>query len=541
MLALVSHPHSGLKWRVMNDKSTKDSRVETLSELPVEVTYESGSAPSPRPRAGLYPFTRGVHETMYRGKPWTMRQYAGFGTASEANERYHFLLKQGTTGLSVAFDLPTQMGRDSDHPLAAGEVGKVGVAISTVEDMERLLAGIPLESVSISMTINATAAILLGFLLVVAERRGVPWDKLNGTIQNDILKEYIARGTYIYPPRPALRIVTDIFSFCSRNVPKWNTINVSGYHIREAGSTAVEEVAFTLADGIAYVEAAIAAGLPVDQFAPRVAFFFNCQIDFLEEVSKFRAARTLWAEIMRDRFGAKDPKSMMLRFHTQTAGSSLTAQQPLNNVVRTTIEAMAAVFGGTQSLHTNSYDEALCLPSPESVTLALRTQQIIAHESGIASSVDPFGGSYLVESWTDRIISEARERIALIDRMGGMLAAIEQGYPQGEIERSAYRFQQRVESGSLTVVGVNRYKVQEDAEVEIQRMDPKGEAEQCERLRTVRASRDRSAFESAMSALRSGVGCGDNLMGLIVGAIRAGATLGEISDLLRGEFGEYHP
>jgi len=510
----------------------------TPSGIQLQASYGQGHQP-PEPPPGEYPYTRGVHASMYRGKLWTMRQYAGFGTAAEANARYRYLLQQGTTGLSVAFDLPTQMGRDSDHPIAKGEVGKVGVAISSVADMHALLDQIPLEKISLSMTINATAAILLGMVLVVAEQRGIPWSSLNGTIQNDVLKEYIARGTYIFPPTQALRIVTDIFGYCSREVPQWNTINVSGYHIREAGSTAVEEVAFTLADGIAYVEAALSAGLSVDSFAPRVAFFFNCHNDFLEEVAKFRAARRMWAKIMRERFGAKDPRSMMLRFHTQTAGSSLTAQQPFNNIVRTTIQALAAVCGGTQSLHTNSYDEALCLPSEESATIALRTQQVIAHESGIAAVADPLGGSYAIEALTDEIEKQANLRIARIDSLGGMLKAIEQGYPQGEIERSAYEYQQAIESKAQIVVGVNSFVIGDEEAPPIYRMDPKGEAQQCARLAELRGARDAEKVTKELTELRSAAKGGSNIMPHVVASLRVNATLGEISDVLRGEFGEF--
>jgi methylmalonyl-CoA mutase N-terminal domain/subunit len=477
---------------------------------------------------------------MYRGRVWTMRQYAGFGSAEDTNQRYHFLLNQGITGLSVAFDLPTQMGRDPDHALARGEVGRVGVSIATIDDMERLFQGISLEDVSISMTINATAAILLGFLLVLAERRGVPWSALRGTIQNDILKEYIARGTYIYPPRPAMRIVTDIFSFCAREVPQWNTISISGYHIREAGSTAVEEVAFTLADGIAYVEAALARGLSVDAFAPRLAFFFNCHNNFLEEIAKFRAARRLWASIMKERFGAKDEKSMMMRFHTQTAGSSLTAQQPQNNIVRTTIQALAAVLGGTQSLHTNGFDEALGLPTEESARLALRTQQVIAEESGVTAAADPLGGSYLIESWTDAIEQAARERLTTIDAMGGMLAAIEQRYPQGEIENSAYEAQCAIEKGESVVVGVNKYVDTTPDSTPVQTINPKVEREQVSRVAAFRAARDSAGAQQALNALKGAAEGDGDVMTPVVECIRKSCTLGEISDVLRGVFGEYH-
>ncbi len=514
--------------------------ISTISGLEVRPLYTPGDVgKGALGRPGEYPFTRGVHETMYRKRLWTMRQYAGFGTAAEANARYRYLLSQGTTGLSVAFDLPTQMGRDPGHPLSKGEVGKVGVSIASIEDMEILLQEIPIEKISISMTINATAAILLAFLLAVAKRRGVPWKVLNGTIQNDILKEYIARGTYIYPPTPALRIVTDIFEFCSKEVPQWNTISISGYHIREAGSTAVQELAFTLADGIAYVEAALARGLKVDDFAPRLAFFFNCHNDFLEEVAKFRAARRMWARIMKKRFKAKDPRSMMLRFHTQTAGSSLTAQQPLNNVVRTTIQALAAVCGGTQSLHTNSYDEALGLPTTESATLALRTQQIIAHESGIGNSADPLGGSYLIESFTDRLESETLRLIDEIDGRGGMVAAIEERFPQGEIERSAYLYQRSIESGERVVVGVNKFDSHGDRIPEVQKLDPKGEQESVARIRRIIEERDEKSVSKVLSDLRHAASTNRNLMLPIVAAAESFATLGEIADVLREQFGVY--
>lgn len=529
----------------MTDETDKERRAEfvTPSGLPVERVYGPADV---RPdiaaslgAPGEFPYTRGIHRTMYRGRTWTMRQYAGFGTAEEANARYHFLLRQGTTGLSVAFDLPTQMGRDSDHSLARGEVGRVGVAISSVRDMEVLLDGIPLDQVSISMTINATAMILLAMVAVVAERRGVPLAALRGTVQNDILKEYIARGTYIYPPGPALRLVTDLLSHCAEHIPQWNTISISGYHIREAGSTAVDEIAFTLADAIAYVDAARRAGLAVDRIGPRLAFFFNCHLNFLEEVAKFRAARRLWATIMRDRFGAKDARSQMLRFHTQTAGSSLTAQQPLNNVVRTTVEAMAAVFGGTQSLHTNGYDEALGLPTEESALLALRTQQILASETGIADSVDPLAGSYLVESWTDRLEQAARVQIERIDQLGGMVAAIEQGFPQREIDRAAYQTQMRIEKGDLPVVGVNVNAIADERDRPAQRLDPQGEARQCARLGELRAKRDRVKTEQALASVRAAAAGTANLMPLVMNALRADATLGEIAEVLRGVFGEY--
>lgn len=509
--------------------------------MTIREVYDSSEArPRSDERPGEYPYTRGIHRSMYRGKVWTMRQYAGFGSAAETNARYHFLLKQGITGLSVAFDLPTQMGRDPDHLVARGEVGRVGVSIATLDDMDRLFQGIKLEDVSISMTINATASTLLAFLIVLAERRGVPLTSLRGTTQNDILKEYIARGTYIYPPRPGMRLVTDIFSYCAKHVPNWNTISVSGYHIREAGSTAVEEVAFTLADGIAYVDAALKRGLKVDDFAPRVAFFFNCHNNFLEEVAKFRAARRMWARIMRERFGAQDPRSMMLRFHTQTAGSSLTAQQPHNNVVRTTVQALAAVLGGTQSLHTNGFDEALGLPTEQSAQLALRTQQIIAEESGVTASADPLGGSYLVESMTDWLESEAQRRIDKIDSMGGMLSAIEQRYPQGEIESSAYEAQRAIEQGSSVVVGVNRYCEQSRGEApSVLRIDPKGEGDQVARIAAYRAGRDSTKAAGSLSSLEAVARSDAELMPAIVECVRSSCTLGEISDALRRVFGEY--
>ncbi len=520
----------------------RKERFETASELPIKTIYKPEDLTLNREEsAGSYPYTRGIHESMYRGRLWTMRQYAGFGTAAEANARYRYLLSQGTTGLSIAFDLPTQMGRDSDHALAKGEVGKVGVAVSTVEDMEILLSEIPLDQVSISMTINSTAAILLGMVLVVAERRKIPWNKLRGTIQNDTLKEYIARGTYIYPPKPALRIVSDIFEFCAASVPEWNTISISGYHIREAGSTAVQELAFTFADGIAYVESALKRNLKIDDFAPRLAFFFNCHNDFLEEIAKFRAARRIWAKIMKERFKAKDERSLMLRFHTQTAGSSLTAQQPLNNIARTTVQALAAVLGGTQSLHTNSYDEALGLPTEESATVALRTQQLLAFESGVADAVDPLGGSYLIEAWTDRFEKEVFKQLEYIDSLGGMLEAIEQGYPQAEIERSAYNYQRSIEERSRIVVGVNDFMVNNEEQRPIQKLDPKGEAEQVKRLGLIRNARNKGKAESAGKELGKIAQCNENLMPGILNALRSSLTLGEISDIFRASFGEYRP
>jgi methylmalonyl-CoA mutase N-terminal domain/subunit len=469
-----------------------------------------------------------------------MRQYAGFGTARESNERYRYLLSQGQSGLSVAFDLPTQIGYDSDHPLAEGEVGKVGVAIDSLADMEVLFDGIPLDKVSTSMTINAPAAVLLAMYIAVAEGRGVSRKQISGTIQNDVLKEYIARGTYIFPPKPSMRLITDIFGYCSREVPRWNTISISGYHIREAGSTAAQEVGFTLADGIAYVQAAIGAGLDVDEFAGQLSFFFNAHNDLLEEVAKYRAARRLWAEIMRDRFHARNPKSMMLRFHVQTAGSSLTAQQVDNNVVRVTIQTLAAILGGAQSLHTNSRDEALALPTEDSVRTALRTQQIVAYESGVAATIDPLAGSYYVESMTDAIAVEALEYIRKIDDLGGMVPAIETGFVQTEIQRAAYRYTREVEAGDRVVVGVNKFQVEEDGEPrDLLRVDPKVETEQVRSLQSVRASRDQAAAARALAALREAALGETNLMPPILEAVKQYCTIGEICDTLRGVFGEH--
>ncbi|MFO7986366.1 MAG: methylmalonyl-CoA mutase family protein [Desulfatiglandaceae bacterium] len=488
---------------------------------------------------GDYPFTRGVQPTMYRGRYWTMRQYAGFASAAESNKRYRFLLDQGQTGLSVAFDLPTQIGYDSDHEMALGEVGKVGVAIDSVKDMEILFHKIPLDQVSTSMTINAPAAILLAMYVVVAEQQGVPIEKLRGTIQNDILKEYSSRGTYIFPPKPSMRIITDIFSFCAREIPLWNTISISGYHIREAGSTAVQEVAFTLANGIAYVQAALDAGLDVDSFGPRLSFFFNAHLDFLEEVAKFRAIRRLWADIMAKRFKAQNPKSMMVRFHTQTAGCTLTAQQPKNNIVRVAFQALAAVLGGTQSLHTNSMDEALCLPSEEAVQIALRTQQLIAYESGVADTVDPLGGSYFMETLTQEIYERAKAYIDKIDEMGGAVEAIEKGYIQREIQDSAYTYQREIEKEERIVVGLNRFQTQEERPGHLLRVDPSVQKEQAESLKKLKAERDNEKVKQSLSTLQKAAQGGDNLMPFILEAVRSYATLGEICDLLRGIFGEY--
>jgi len=520
-------------------------RFTTISGLPVERLYtsnsvRSGDAQSSPGFPGEFPYTRGIYPTMYRGRLWTMRQYAGFGSAAESNQRYRYLLSKGQKGLSVAFDLPTQIGMDSDHPLALGEVGKVGVAIDSLEDMEALFDQIPLESVSTSMTINATAAILLCLYVAVAKKQGADLSKLSGTIQNDILKEYIARGTYIYPVRPAMRIVTDIFAWCRGELPKWNTISISGYHIREAGSTAVQEVAFTLADGIAYVQAALDAGLSVDDFAPQLSFFFNAHSDLLEEIAKFRAARRLWAKIMQERFAAKDPRSLLLRFHAQTAGSSLTAQQPENNIVRVAIQALAAVLGGCQSLHTNSMDEALALPTEDAALIALRTQQIIAAETGVANTTDPVGGSYAIESLTNEIESRAQEYLSKIDALGGMLKAIDSGFVQSEIQRAAYDFQHAVEQKEQIVVGVNHFIAEENRQIPTLRIDPQIESTQIARLNALRAKRDSAKVQSALVELQRRARSTENLLPAILTAVESHATVGEISDALRQIFGEYH-
>ncbi|HSW54711.1 MAG TPA: methylmalonyl-CoA mutase family protein [Ignavibacteriaceae bacterium] len=488
---------------------------------------------------GEYPFTRGIQPTMYRGRYWTMRQYAGFGNAKESNERYRYLLEQGQSGLSVAFDLPTQIGYDSDDPIAYGEVGKVGVAIDTLADMEILFNKIPLDKVSTSMTINAPASVLLAMYIVVAEKQGVTRDKISGTIQNDILKEYIARGTYIYPPKPSMRLITNIFEYCSREVPKWNTISISGYHIREAGSTAAQEVGFTLANGIAYVDAAIKTGLDVDTFGQRLSFFFNSHNDLLEEVSKFRAARRLWAKIMKERFAAKNPKSMMLRFHTQTAGSTLTAQQVDNNIVRVTIQTLAAALGGTQSLHTNSRDEALALPTEESVRIALRTQQIVAEESGITNTVDPLAGSYYVESMTDSIEKEAIEYIEKIDAMGGMTEAIEAGFVQTEIQKSAYKYEMEIEENEKIIVGVNKYQIKESEHKDLLKIDIKVQEEQIKFLKKIRSERNNELVNSNLTALKKAAQGSDNLMPPILEAVRNYTSIGEICNTMRSVFGEY--
>ncbi len=489
---------------------------------------------------GQYPFTRGVQPTMYRGRFWTMRQYAGFGTAKESNERYKYLLSAGQTGLSVAFDLPTQMGYDSDAGMSRGEVGKVGVAIDSLADMEILFDGIPLDKVSTSMTINSTAAILLCMYIAVAEKQGISSDKISGTIQNDILKEYMARGTYIYPPKESMRIITDIFAYCKDHVPKWNTISISGYHIREAGSSAVQEVAFTLADGIAYVDAAIKAGLDVDEFAPRLAFFFNAHNNLLEEVAKFRAARRMWSKIMKERFKAKDPKSQMLRFHTQTAGCTLTAQQPDNNIMRVTMQALAAVLGGTQSLHTNSRDEALALPTEDSVRIALRTQQVIAHESGVADSIDPLAGSFLVESLTDQIEKAAFDYIEKIDKLGGAVEAISQGFQQKEIQDSAFAYQRAIETNDMVIVGVNKFTIQEPPPSGLLKVKEEVEIFQKEALAQLKAKRDNAKVQDVLKTLETAARGTDNVMPHILNAVKAYATLGEISDVFRGVFGKHH-
>jgi len=525
---------------------TPERRAEftTVSEVPVNRVYWPWDLNNFDPERdlgipGSYPFTRGVQPNMYRGRFWTMRQYAGFGSAEETNRRFKYLIEQGQTGLSVAFDLPTQIGFDSDHELAAGEVGKVGVAIDTVEDLRILFDGIDLAKVSTSMTINSPAAVLLAMYLVVAEEQGADVAKLRGTIQNDILKEYPARGTYIFPPVPSMRIITDIFAFCSRNVPEWNTISISGYHIREAGSTAVQEVAFTLANGIAYVQAAIDAGLDVDQFGGRLSFFFNSHQDFLEEVAKYRAARRMWAKIMKERFGATNPRAMMLRFHTQTAGCTLTAQQPDNNVVRVAFQALSAVLGGTQSLHTNSRDEALALPSEDSVQIALRTQQIIAYETGVCETVDPLAGSYYVEALTNEIEKQAFDYIRRIDEMGGAVRAVECGFIEEEIMDSAYRFQRVVESTDRVIVGVNRFQTEETRPTNLLRVDPTVRENQTRLLAQIKAQRDGSAVSAALAALKKAAEGTDNVMPPILEAVRQRATLGEICDVLRGVFGEY--
>lgn len=530
--------------KVLQRNKERKENFTTGGGLPLERVYGPDSFPADGYAEnvgfpGAYPYTRGVQPTMYRGRLWTMRQYAGFATAEESNERYRYLLSQGTTGLSVAFDLPTQIGYDSDHPLAQGEVGKVGVAIDSLRDMEILFDGIPLDKVSTSMTINAPAAVLLAMYIAVAEKQGVSPDKLRGTIQNDILKEYIARGTYIFPTEPSMRLITDIFDYCSKHVPNWNTISISGYHIREAGSTAAQEVGFTLADGIAYVEAAIKAGLDVDTFAPRLSFFFNSHNDLFEEVAKFRAARRLWARIMKDRFKAKNEKSMMLKFHTQTAGCTLTAQQPDNNIIRVAMQALAAVLGGTQSLHTNSRDEALALPTTDSVTIALRTQQIIANETGVTNTVDPLAGSYYIEAKTKEIEDKAMEYINKIDELGGAARAIDLGYIQKEISDSAYKYQMEIESLERIVVGVNKYQVEEEAPKGLLKVDPIVAEMQKQKINEVKAKRNNLAVEERLSLLKKACEGTENLMPYILNAVKEYATLGEICGVMREVFGEY--
>jgi len=533
---------------ITNKQLTKNpeqkAEFKTLSEFPINRLYtpldvehidylEKIGFP------GQYPFTRGVQNTMYRGRFWTMRQYAGFGTAEDTNKRFRYLLQQGQTGLSVAFDLPTQIGYDSDHPLAMGEVGKVGVAIDSVKDMEVLFEGIPLDEVSTSMTINSPAAILTAMYLALAERDGISFDKLRGTIQNDVLKEYIARGTYIFPPKPAMRITTDILAYCAKNMPQWNSMSISGYHMREAGCTAVQEVAFTLADGIAYVEAARDAGLEIDEFAPRLSFFFSAHQDFLEEIAKYRAARRLWARIMKEKFKSKNPRSWMLRYHVQTAGCSLTAQQPLLNILRTGFEALSAVLGGCQSLHTNSYDEALALPSEQAAQIALRTQQIIAYETGVTETIDPLAGSYYIENLTDRIEAEAEKYLNKIEEMGGMIRAIESGYVQNEIANSAYEYQKKVESKERIVVGVNKFQIAEPPPSGLLKIDMSVGERQIAKLKKLREERDNQAVRQALDQLKKAAEQNENLMPLILDGVKAQATLGEICDALREVFGEY--
>jgi methylmalonyl-CoA mutase, N-terminal domain len=516
----------------------------TSSHIPIRPIYTAADLNPQKQEQdvgypGVYPFTRGIQPTMYRGRLWTMRQYAGMGDAEESNKRYKYLLANGTTGLSVAFDLPTQIGLDSDHALAAGEVGKVGVAIDSIEDMERLFSGIDLTKISTSMTINATASILLALYVAVGRRQGADIRQLSGTVQNDVLKEYIARGTYIFPPAQAMRIITDLFAWTNQNVPEWNTISISGYHMREAGSSAVQEVAFTLANGIAYVQGAIDAGLDVDKFSPRISFFFNAHNNFLEEVAKFRAARRMWARIMREHFKAKNPRSWMLRFHTQTAGSTLTAQQPENNIVRTALQALAAVLGGTQSLHTNSYDEALALPTEQAARIALRTQQVVAYESGVPQTIDPLAGSYFIEALTKEIETRAKDYLEKIDALGGMIKALERGYVQQEIQNAAYEYQQQVDREDAVVVGVNRFTIEDEKPIPTQRIDESLERKQVERLRSLRARRDSVAWKASLQQIEAAARSGENLMPRILTAVEACATVGEISDTLRTVFGEY--
>ncbi|REJ10508.1 acyl-CoA mutase large subunit family protein [Halobacillus trueperi] len=543
-----SDQHPKQKWEKDVEKTTerfpeRKKAFHTSSEIPVERLYTPEQMDEDYIEEigfpGQYPYTRGIQPTMYRSRYWTMRQYAGFGSAEETNERFRYLLKQGQTGLSVAFDLPTQIGYDSDDPMADGEVGKVGVAIDSLKDMEQLFDQIPLDKVSTSMTINAPASILLAMYIAVGEKQGVAPEKLTGTIQNDILKEYIARGTYIYPPKPSMRLITDIFGYCQEHLPKFNTISISGYHIREAGSTAVQEVAFTIANGMAYVDAAIEAGLEVDQFAPRLAFFFNAHNQFFEEAAKFRAARRMWAKIMKEHYGAENPKSWKLRFHTQTGGSTLTAQQPDNNIVRVTLQALAAVMGGTQSLHTNSRDEALALPTEDSARIALRTQQIIANESGVADTIDPLAGSYYVESLTDQIEKEANAYLDRIKEFGGAVQAVEEGYMQREIHKAAYDAQKRIESNEDIVVGMNEYKLEEEIHADLLRVDEALEQAQIQKTQEVRSSRDQESVDQCLKNLREAAQGTENVMPHIVAAVKVYATVGEIANVLREEFGEY--
>ena len=532
-------------WKARSLKKPLE-KTESTSGMELDILYTPAEIPDFDYSKNLgfpgeYPFTRGIQPTMYRGRVWSMRQYSGFATAEESNRRYKFLLEQGQTGLSVAFDLPTQIGYDSDHPISQGEVGKVGVAINSLADMEILLGGIPLDKVSTSMTINATAAVLMAMYVAVAEKQGVKAADLRGTIQNDVLKEYVARGTYIFPPQPSMRLITNIFEYCSREVPQWNTISVGAYHLREAGSTAAQEVAFAFSMAIAYLQAGVKAGLDIDDFAPRLSWIFNTHINFLEEVAKFRAARRLWARIMKERLKAKDPRSWMLRFHTQTGGCTLTAQQPLNNLIRTTFQAMAAVLGGCQSLAVCSYDEALALPTEESVRLSLRTQQIIAHESGVVDTVDPLGGSYYVETMTDEIEKRAVEYIEKIDRLGGAVAAIEKGYIQKEIQESSYRYQKELETGKKTLVGVNKYEIKEPPVKGLLKVDPRVREVQIKRLAELRATRDAKRAAASLQKLKAVAEGDGNVMGPILDSVRVYCTLGEICDVLRGVFGEYEP
>jgi methylmalonyl-CoA mutase N-terminal domain/subunit len=521
----------------------RPARFSTVSDMEIEPLYTPddvrGDYDTSLGNPGEFPYTRGVYGSMYRGRFWTMRQFAGFGLAEDTNQRFHYLLKQGQDGLSTAFDMPTLMGYDADHERAQGEVGREGVSVSTIHDMTRLFDKIPLDKVTTSMTVNCSASVLLAMYLVVAERAGIPWESVGGTIQNDMLKEYIAQKEWICPPRPAMRVVTDMIEFCAKKAPRWHAVSISGYHIREAGSTAVQELAFTIADGLCYVEEAVKRGLHVDDFAPRLSFFWNIHNDFLEEVAKLRAARRMWARLMKDRFGAKNPRSMMLRTHAQTAGASLTAQQPINNVVRVAIQALAGVMGGVQSLHTNSMDETLALPTEQAVTVALRTQQIIAEETGVTNTIDPLGGSYAIEALTDRIECEAMDYIGKIDAMGGMLAAVETGYPQREIAEAAFHYQRQLEKNEKTIVGVSKYSVPEEIPIETLRIDPAIEEKQVYRVRKMKRERDAATLKAALARVSEACRSGENLMDPICDAVRSEATVGEISDIFRAEFGVY--